>query len=82
MQERIIRYVVTYVPETGGRTLALSAQGRDTRATEGEARELMETFLKPSGFPRVMTAGELASVAVRPCECWCGSFDPCGVYFP
>lgn len=80
---KVIRYVVTYVPdkEPRMRTLAFPMQGRWTWKTHEEASELLNTFMQPHGLPRVMSQAEFASVEIRACECWAGHFDPCGVYF-
>jgi hypothetical protein len=77
----VTRYVLTYKPDNGMRTLAFAAQGRNTFATPEEAGEALELWSGPEGLPKAFSPSEVASLEVRPCPCWPGHFDPCGIYF-
>lgn len=80
----VTRYVVTHVNHHGMRTLTLACQGRHTYATRAEAEEWLGSFLANNSLERlaeVYGAQALGTFAVRPCECWAGHFDPCGIYF-
>lgn len=81
----VVRYVVTYRQPDGMRTLAFPAQGRYTHDTFEAARADLEMTFglgNPNGADRIRSIwGADPRFEVRPCECWPGHFDPCGVYF-
>lgn len=83
--ETVTRYVITHIPDnglmSGIRTLSFAAHGRNTYATMTEAAIALEEYRGPNGLPRVLSPAEVATLAVMPCECWAGHFDPVGVYF-
>jgi len=76
-----IRYVLT-VREGNERRLAGAAQGRETYATREEA-EAMRTAILRTNSPETLRQvyKDPDSLAVRPCKCWAGHFDPVGIYF-
>jgi hypothetical protein len=80
-----VRYVVTHVAEKGTcaglRVLTFAAQGRDTYATEEEARAALEAWRGPQGLPRVLSPRELASLDVTAVPCWPGHHDPTRTVF-
>lgn len=81
--DRVTRYVITHVNREGMRTLTFAAQGRNTYASAGEAQGMLDAFVETSLPNLLQVHGEQArgTFAVRPCECWPGHFDPCGVWF-
>lgn len=82
-RDTVTRYVVTYLNRDGMRTLAHAQQGRHTYATGGEAQDWINAARanSPEALETVYGADGAASLAVRPCECWPGHFDPIGVWF-
>ena len=82
---RVIRYVLTYCPDKPNktRTLVFPAQGRYTYESraDAEASRWLHMTNDQHGLARVLSPTELATVAVRPCECWAEHFDPVGVWF-
>jgi len=81
----ITRYVVTYVNRDGMRQLAHAQQGRHTYATADEADAWIRAALANNSRETLESvyggAAGVASLAVRPCACWPGHFDPVGIYF-
>lgn len=83
MSDFVLRWVVTHLNADGVRTMCGPAQGRMTKATEDDARYLMEAMLKNN---RIEANGRLAGVyglplEVRECRCWPDHFDPKQVWF-
>jgi len=79
--DSVIRYVITHVSDKDQlRTLTQSCQGRDTYPTREEAERLMGLYVA-NGLDKVLSCAELATLEVRPCECWPNHFDPMGIYF-
>lgn len=78
----VTRFVITHVSDKDGlRTLTLPCQGRNTYPTAEYAQLALNAFQGPSGLRKVLSAAEMDSLEVRPCECWPEHFDPKGVYF-
>ena len=83
------RYVITHVHADGLRALTFACQGRNTYATQAEAESALAIWRNPDGLPRVLSASEMESLAVRPVECWLPGpnavqpfqGDPVGIYF-
>lgn len=86
-QQTVVRYALTYQPDKDVlRTLALGGRTYDTREL---AEEALILWSGPEGLPRVFSPAEVASLQVRPCQCWrhhqradgAWTGDPCGIYF-
>ncbi len=78
----VTRYVVTYINRDGMREMLGAKQGRHTYATEREANDYLKTMKANNDLAMMERLyGPIGSLAVRPCECWPGHFDPVGIYF-
>ena len=81
------RYVPTYLqaPDAAGvrlRALMLAAHGDDTFDTAEAAQQMLMGILTQNAASTVRSVwGADPQFAVRSCECWENSHDPCGVYF-
>lgn len=78
-----IRYVVTIIGKDGIRTLFDHMQGQYTYATPEEAQARCDVFRanSPSTIDGIYGPNAHQTMAVRPCECYPGHFDPVGCYF-
>jgi hypothetical protein len=79
-QEYVVRYVITHVGKYSMRTLAQSAQGRYTYATEAEAQTMIDAMMANNSRATLESVYGLP-LEVRPCKCYPGHFDPQSVYF-
>jgi hypothetical protein len=74
------RFVLTHIRD-GMRTLATAAQGRCTYATREEAQTHLDAVLTNNSESTLNSVYNVPTLAVRPCKCWAGHFDPVGIYF-
>lgn len=82
MTESVTRYVATYKPPQGSRTLMCAAQGRNTYATAAEAQAWLDAVTSSNAKENLdQLFGTNPQFEVRPCQCWPGHFDPIGVWF-
>ena len=76
----VTRYTLAAVKESGLRTLAFAAQGRNTWATPDGAKERLEA-IRASNKPAEIFDFFGADLAVVKVKCYAGHFDPVGIYF-
>ena len=76
----VTRYTLAAVKESGLRTLAFPAQGRNTWATPEGAKERLEA-IRASNKPAEIFDFFGADLAVVKVRCYANHFDPVGIYF-
>ena len=80
---KVRRFAISHVAEAGTmagvRTLSLTNQGRFHFDRLPDAERALLNFSKPHGLPRVLTPGEVETLAVAEVSCW-DHGDACGVY--
>lgn len=80
IMSNVTRFAITHVGREGLRRLTFAMQGRNTHATRAEAEQSLALH-RANGLDRVLTPKEMATLAVRACECYPGHFDPVRYYF-
>lgn len=84
MQDRFkaqeTRYVITHI-SNGQRRLTFAMQGRETYATAREAQDYLDCLLRVNDLRKVMAQDEINTLAVKPCACWPGHYDPKSMWF-
>lgn len=82
MGRTVTRYVATFVRPDGMRTLMGASQGRNTFATEQEAKAWIDAVLANNSATTIRQVwGPNPRFEVRACECWPVHFDPVNVWF-
>ena len=79
-QDKVVRYVITHQAEKGHRQLTFAQRGQYTYDTKEECETAMKQCME-NGLGKVLNSHEIASLEVRPCECWPNHFDPVGIWF-
>lgn len=73
----VTRWVITRIDRNGDRILAEPRQGRYTYATEEEAQATLDAMRANSSADTLRSVfGDVSRMAVRPCPCYPGHFDP------
>jgi hypothetical protein len=83
-RQYVVRYVLTFVDDEGNRRMISPMQGRNTFETASTAQERLDAILNPKTNSKHVLEqcyGDVSKVAVRPCKCYPGHFDPLQYYF-
>lgn len=82
-EDRVIRYVGTYINKDGYRTLMTPAQGRHTHATREEAQAWLDAVTGNNSQDTIRQVwGDNPRFEVRPVPCYPGHHDPMSVWLP
>lgn len=77
------RYVISYLNKDGCRMIAGACQGRNTKATQKEAKKYLRDFLKNNSEENLISIfgkQAMGTFKVSAVECYPGHNDPKGPY--